>query len=936
MPDAKSTGAGLVDLETELTCSICTDILYQPLTLLDCLHTFCGSCLKEWFSWQASNPPDSSRDPKFTCPSCRASIRETRHDAKVTTLLDLFLQSNPHRARKDEEKREIEQKYKPGDIILPVRRGNSRSSGSDGDEGDRRLIAEVREMSLRDVEQRHNRASPRTSRTRNTRERVPVTRERDRQEEAQRRRRNARRAASQQPESLDLASRTRQIEHQSSLRSLLSGSDGDSAIEEEILRQIVDEGLLDGIDLRTLDPAQEDELSERIADAYRRRHLRQSTSQLRTHSAGHDESHPSRSRQSRSNSTNDRTTEVARRPPASRSHLLEPSSRTSPSSHQQRSSSDQGIRRRTTSPSPRTASSSSEALLQPAARSSSDLTDSRRFGTGNPPSTSFRHRATSSLSSARRSGESERRVRQAGVRTTERRQILDTPNTTSPVTASPPQSRFLTQSNPSPQSPSTAPSSEGVSSTDRREPPRVPSSRPSSSREEVSTQSNENIFPEPSISCDRCDKREIQYEIHRTCNKCNDGNYNLCLLCYRMGRGCQHWFGFGETAKARFDKKYPLGSSVVREPPHVLQSRKYLRPLSQSQSSTPRRRTNDDPTKRLQSGMFCDLCHSFADDCFWTCSICNQGEWGFCNGCVNQGKCCTHALLPIARVKENDTAQSRSFGHSTAQHSPNLTSTHVFGSPITIGPGNYRPLTFSTKCNNCTYPIPPSTTRFHCPTCNDGDYDLCTNCYLKLGANGKISKDNGRNGWRRCLQGHRMTIVGFEDHIDGQRRVVVKDLVGGHALKDDFATNQAIAAASSTDTSMNSESTPSAPIPIRQDSGDWIWKDDTGSSTAHRRRTPRSRTAWSSISSPTTPTDHTGKLPFSSHFPPSGGIGLRLLALWSYYPDPDVMDEILFPRGAEITEAENINDDWMWGCYAGQKGLFPGSYVMRMEAEEME
>jgi hypothetical protein len=49
--------------------------------------------------------------------------------------------------------------------------------------------------------------------------------------------------------------------------------------------------------------------------------------------------------------------------------------------------------------------------------------------------------------------------------------------------------------------------------------------------------------------------------------------------------------------------------------------------------------------------------------------------------------------------------------------------------------------------------------------------------------------------------------------------------------------------------------------------------------------------------------------------------------MWSWIPEEGVHDELMFPRGAEITEAENINDDWYWGCYAGMTGLFPGSHV---------
>ncbi|EEH22945.2 hypothetical protein PABG_05156 [Paracoccidioides brasiliensis Pb03] len=924
MQDGKSTGAGLVNLEAELSCSICTDILYQPLTLLDCLHTFCGVCLKEWFSWQVSHPPSSSKSAQATCPSCRAAIRDTRHDAKVTTLLDLFLESNPHRARGAEERKELEWKYKPGETILPVRPPNAaRMSDSEGNEEDRRLLEDFRQMSLRDADRRHTRvaSASRTSPSR-TRSRTSGNREADRQEEAQGRRRHAWRAASQEWSSPVQTSNTRRIEHQASLRSLLDTSDGESVIEEEILRQIIDEGLLDGIDIRSLDTEQEDELSERIAEAYRKRHLRRSIAHQSTHSEGEGGSRYLRNRQPRSNSDNER-------PPVSRPHLLEaPVPRTRSSNHQQRSSSDRGVRRRATSPSPRTAASSAEALIQPTARHSNDLS-TRRSSHANSSSEPVRHRTALPLSSPRQSGESEQRARQTGIRSTDRRQVVGTPNSTSSITTTSPQigsSSQLVATPPSmsvPQSSERLPLIDGRDATIPSSSTRSSSSRPTSSRSDPATHSNESLFSEPSISCNRCDKRNIQYEVYKSCTRCGDGNYNLCLLCYRLGRGCLHWFGFGDSAQALFEEKYPTRVSVVRERPHVLQSRKYLRPQGDAAHTRPRssrRRTSDDPVKRFQSGLFCDMCQSFADDCFWICSTCNEGEWGFCNSCVNQGNCCTHALLPIARVREADLAQSRIWtSPSATSQPPGTASSHILGSTIAIGSDRYRPLTFSTQCNNCSYPIPPSTSRFHCTTCNIGDYDLCTNCYLKLRANGKISKDNGPNGWRRCLQGHRMLIVGFEDHADGQRRVVVKDIVGGHALRDELVGTA----------NANPSTHPSAsfPKPTRQDSGDWMWKDEgMSTSTTHRRRISRSRAAWSN-SSPTTPTEPTAETPFSTQFPPSGGIGLRLVALWSYYPDLDVTDEILFPRGAEITEAENINDDWMWGCYAGQMGLFPGGYV---------
>jgi hypothetical protein len=204
---------------------------------------------------------------------------------------------------------------------------------------------------------------------------------------------------------------------------------------------------------------------------------------------------------------------------------------------------------------------------------------------------------------------------------------------------------------------------------------------------------------------------------------------------------------------------------------------------------------------------------------------------------------------------------------------------------------------------------------------------VCANCYLKLVATGKISKENGHNGWRRCVRGHRMVVVGFEDHAEGQRRVVVRDLVGGRALKDEHAV-------------------PSPEV----GSGDWSWKEGS----ERRKKASRVRTAWtinndrsnsfpisasagatggggsnsgSGHNSETATPTNSHSPPFLRRFPPDGGIGLIVHALWSWYPEDDVQDELMFPRGAEITEVENINDDWFWGCYAGQTGLFPGSHV---------
>ena len=56
--------------------------------------------------------------------------------------------------------------------------------------------------------------------------------------------------------------------------------------------------------------------------------------------------------------------------------------------------------------------------------------------------------------------------------------------------------------------------------------------------------------------------------------------------------------------------------------------------------------------------------------------------------------------------------------------------------------------------------------------------------------------------------------------------------------------------------------------------------------------------------------------------------------MWSYYPEEGEggKGELLFPKGAEVREVEDINEEWYFGVYAGEKGLFPAQYVRVLDA----
>lgn len=398
------------------------------------------------------------------------------------------------------------------------------------------------------------------------------------------------------------------------------------------------------------------------------------------------------------------------------------------------------------------------------------------------------------------------------------------------------------------------------------------------------------MTPEPSVSCARCNVLNIQYDLHYNCSRCEKGNFNLCLACYRSAKGCHHWFGFGYNSAMRFQR---ADLPPNTEQPHVLSARRYERRSNVSHSEMP------DPRMRLEEGVFCEGCFTHANTCYWHCDICLDGAWGYCNNCVQQGKHCTHPLEAVANqsARKGSTADLSLqrhqpmylLGHDELYPAP-LSSTTVnilpqSHLPHVPNPNSYSPISLTSYCDICHWQIAPSHTRYHCYICSAGNYDICTSCYHSLCAAGKIAPENGIQGKRRCLRGHRMAVTGFEDREGGRRRVVVRDMVGGWAPKEE-------------------ESGPG------NRGEQWRWREEDGTAVVHPSR------AGGHVVDPAQ-----RNLLFPT---PDGSAGLRVLALWSYFPTGG--DELAFPKNAEITEAEDINGDWFWGVFAGRKGLFPGNH----------
>lgn len=774
------------------------------------------------------------------------------------------------------------------------------------------MVEEVREMSLRDVGIRGLSSYERAiGQRRQGTEQAVSARETLRTDTSSD---NARRLARDRSirvwqERNARANSDRRVEHQSSLRSLLSASDdGSSDMKDEILRQIIDEGLLDDVNLDELSAAQEDELSEKIADAYRRRHMQNSRNQR---SRSRDTRVPSsppadqqdqnegqqRNRRARQTTTSSNHEPHSSHPPVSRPHLLEayPVSQ----QHRRRASSEH---RRQTSPVPNSSSNrASVDVSRQAARSSTDLStesrhrpqrleNSRRTTDPDRQQASERQHngarqalGTSGATLETRSQESASRSPRSSTTNVAREQA---PATSSPrsaqfSSATQTRSEVIQASRPANQPNASLriiDRPRGASSTSNATPYSLGSPPEAIAHLQDTSRSSDQplpLFSEPSISCQRCSKPSIQYDLHHHCSRCP---YDICHRCYLLGKGCLHWFGFGKTALARWKRKGEPGAIA----PHVLIARKYIRPRSETSRDFTAAARSDHPSQRLRTGFFCASCLDVVNALFLACERCNDAEWGFCLRCVDDARCCTHSLYPIAF---DTTASLDSSPPPVIAAGTN----HDQNSP-SVNPLPHKPTIPPTKtCAFCTQPITLSASEpraWHCPSCtSQTQSDLHIRCHEALTSMRRIPN----NIYRPCINGH-------------------------HPMQLITLT-----------------STDPLSITFNQNLG----PSDHNVLYSEKKKIEKKGNASSSQQQPPP------SLPPSSNQrqPPSSqqqqqqqigktiGPGQPMTAAWAYWPAEGVEDELGFPRGAEVWQAQDINGDWAWGWYAGRSGLYPGGYV---------
>ncbi len=63
-----SQPAAASGIDAQITCGICLGILFKCVTLVPCMHSFCGPCMREW----------SDARGRVQCPQCRAFASHVR------------------------------------------------------------------------------------------------------------------------------------------------------------------------------------------------------------------------------------------------------------------------------------------------------------------------------------------------------------------------------------------------------------------------------------------------------------------------------------------------------------------------------------------------------------------------------------------------------------------------------------------------------------------------------------------------------------------------------------------------------------------------------------------------------------------------------------------------------------------------------------------
>lgn len=74
-------------LGEQFDCGICYEIMHEAVTLMPCLHSFCGGCFSDWINRHKD------------CPHCRENVSTVKKNSNFNSIIESFLNMNPAQKR---------------------------------------------------------------------------------------------------------------------------------------------------------------------------------------------------------------------------------------------------------------------------------------------------------------------------------------------------------------------------------------------------------------------------------------------------------------------------------------------------------------------------------------------------------------------------------------------------------------------------------------------------------------------------------------------------------------------------------------------------------------------------------------------------------------------------------------------------------------------
>eukprot|EP01064_Diplonema_japonicum_P003069 TRINITY_DN12024_c0_g1_i1.p1 TRINITY_DN12024_c0_g1~~TRINITY_DN12024_c0_g1_i1.p1 ORF type:complete len:510 (+),score=68.70 TRINITY_DN12024_c0_g1_i1:56-1585(+) len=124
----KQTSLNTDGLEESLTCCICQEILYKPVSCLPCLHNFCSPCYSDWI--------EMGQESSGNCPFCRTVTSEVRKNHGLQKAVDALISTKPTLKRSESQIQDLEKRNKITDESLRVVGAKHKYEEDDYDEQD--------------------------------------------------------------------------------------------------------------------------------------------------------------------------------------------------------------------------------------------------------------------------------------------------------------------------------------------------------------------------------------------------------------------------------------------------------------------------------------------------------------------------------------------------------------------------------------------------------------------------------------------------------------------------------------------------------------------------------------------------------------------------------------------------------------------------------